>query len=343
MRALELTQFNQMTVVDRPSAAAGPGEVLVTTVATGICGTDLHGYTGANGRRVPGMVMGHETVGRIAAVGEGVDATQFPIGAPVTYNPLVVPETDLEPYAGREQHSPNRYVIGVAPEVVAAFAERIAVPARNIFVLPDSMPIAHGALVEPLAVGLHAVRRTRPRSTDRLLVIGGGPIGQSVVVAAVGEGICQILVSEVDASRRELCAELGAQVIDPTAGPLPGQVVAALGGPADIAIDAVGIDATLAGALESTVLGGTVCLVGMGSPRLVLDAFSITTGERSLIGSFCYSAQDFADAAAYVGTQPTVLPRLISREVSLDEAPEAFRALAVALDVPGKVLVRFDR
>ncbi|MFD1718636.1 zinc-dependent alcohol dehydrogenase [Georgenia deserti] len=341
MKALRMADVGRMDIVDLPDPHPGPGEVLIRVIATGICGSDLHGFTGENGRRVPGQVMGHESVGTVAAVGDGV--TGFRVGAPVTFNPVVVPEADVEAYAGREQLSPNKTVVGVAPDVVASFAQFVALPARNVVLLEETMPLEFGALVEPLAVAVHAVRCAGAGSEDAVLVTGAGPIGQSVVLALQMHGVSRIAVTEVMASRRELVAQLGVAAIDATRADAGDAVAAALGGPADRAIDAVGIEPTLRSALTATRIGGTVCLVGMGAPQLALDAFAISTGERALVGSFTYSAQDFADAAAWIGTAPDQARALISRQVPLSEGPQAFTDLAAGADVPGKILVRLDQ
>ena len=338
MRALVLTDFGLLEVQERPDPSPGPGEVMIEIVATGICGSDLHGFTGENGRRVPGQVMGHESVGRVAGLGPGAAGPE--VGHPVTFNPVVIPDGDVGAYAGREQHCPAKYVIGVAPDVVASFAQLVVVPARNVVPLPEQMPIEYGALIEPLAVALHAVRRAGAKAARSILVTGGGPIGQSVVLALTIEGAPRAVVSEIDPARRALLGRLGAQTVDPAAGPVPEQVWQLAGGPADVAVDAAGVSASVADALASVRPGGTVCLVGMGSPRLDLDAFSITTAERGLIGSFTYSAQDFRDAAEWMSGAPPVAADLISRVVPLDEAPDAFTALAAPDGTPGKVLVR---
>ena len=338
MHALVLEDFGTMTVQERPDPVAGPGDVLVAVLATGICGSDLHGYTGTNGRRVLGQIMGHETVGRVAALGDGVDGPE--VGTLVTVNPVVVPARDAAAWAGREHHHPDKYVIGVRPDVVAAFAQLIAVPARNVVPLPAQMPVEHGALVEPVAVAVHALRRVAAHEAGTALVVGGGPIGQSLVLALVRAGVPRVVVSEVDPSRRDLVERLGATALDPTTGPLPEQVRAALGGPADVTFDAVGVTATVSDALAATRLGGAVCLVGMGSPRLELDAFAVSTMERSLVGSFTYSADDFRSAVDLVAASPDVAAALVSRVVPLAEAPAAFASLAAGDGTPGKVLVR---
>jgi Threonine dehydrogenase and related Zn-dependent dehydrogenases len=339
MRALVLKEFGRFEVEERPVVDPGPGEVQLRILATGICGSDVHGFTGRNGRRVPGQIMGHETVGRIRAFGDGAEEHGMAIGSLATFNPVVLPPEDLERYAGREQHSPNKRVIGVASDIVAAFAQIISVPARNVVPLPETMPVSYGALIEPIAVAVHAVRRAGVAAGDSVLVVGGGPIGQAVILAAQRAGAKNVLVSELDAARRALCERLGATVVEPGDSSLASRVVSLLGSPVDVALDAVGISATLSDALNATVFGGTVCLVGMGSPELSLDAFRVSTEERTVIGSFCYSAQEFHDAAEWVATAPAALAELVSREVTLDEAQDAFAGLARMDGTPGKILV----
>lgn len=339
MKALVLEDFGRLAVHERPVPRPGAHEVLVQVSATGICGSDIHGYTGENGRRHPGQVMGHESAGRIAELGEGVQG--WHAGQPVTFNPLVSCGHCAACLADAPQHCADRWVIGVAPEPAAAFAEYLVVPEASLVALGDRLPLAHGALVEPLAVAVHAVRRARLAPGARVLVTGGGPIGQSLVLACLRAGASTVLVTDPDPARRELCARLGALPLDPTAGAVDEQVRAVLGAPADLAIDAVGVSATIADCLAATRPGAVVCLVGMGAPRLELGAFLVSTEERELIGSFCYGRADFREAADWLSSTPEAARALVSREVGVDDAPEAFAALAAGDGTAGKVLVRF--
>ena len=163
-----------------------------------------------------------------------------------------------------------------------------------------------------------------------------------MVLALRMAGIEEVIVSEVDENRRALCERIGAAVLNPKDGPLAEQVRGVFGRLADVAVDAVGITASVADALTATAFGGSVCLVGMGAPTLGLDAFRISTEERSLVGSFTYSAQDFRDAATWVAGGPPELSELISREVTPDQAHDAFVGLARGDGTAGKILVRFD-
>ena len=337
MRALMLREYHNLVVEELPNPEPGRGQVLIDIVATGICGSDFHGYTGDNGRRERGQVMGHESVGRIAADPSGA----FEPGAAVTFNPLISCGECAACTAGWQQHCASRTVIGVDPTIVAAFAERIVVPTANVVPLAAGVPIEFGALVEPLAVALHAVRRGAVGPGDVVLVMGGGPIGQSVVLAAIREGATTVVVSEPDPARRTLCERLGAVGIDPAESAVADQIVAVTGALATVAIDAVGITPTIADALVSTRFGASIVLVGMGSPDVALAAYRVSTEERSVVGSFCYSNDHFQDAAAWVGEGDDVFRELISREVTMEGADAAFAALAAGDGTPGKVLVRF--
>jgi len=337
MRALVLRDYYDISVEERPDPVPGSGQAVVEVIATGICGSDFHGYSGENGRRHPGQIMGHETVGRVREL--GVDAAGLTVGQLVTVNPVMSCHACPACLSGQEQWCPRRVVFGVAREIPAAFAERFAVPASSIVPLPEDMPEELGALVEPMAVGYHAVRRGQPVPDDRVLVIGGGPIGQACLLAARRLGVQALAVSDVSSSRRDLCARLGAEVIDPSAGDLPEAVSNRLGAPATLVVDAVGISRTVVDALAASGLGSRIVLVGMGSPRLELDAYALSTSERSLIGSFTYSAAEFADTADWVGTVPEGIGALIDGRVDLDGAPQSFDDLARGRSKASKILV----
>ena len=267
------------------------------------------------------------------------DVEGLSVGQLVTVNPVMSCGECWACESGQEQWCSRRVVLGVAPEIPAAFADRVAVPAGNIVPLPEDMPEELGALVEPMAVGYHAVRRGQPRPEDRVLVIGGGPIGQACLLAARRLGVQALALSDVSPSRRDLCARLGAEVVDPSAGDLPLAVADRLGGPATLVLDAVGLSPTVADAMAASGLGSRIVLVGMGSPQLELSAYALSTQERALIGSFTYSAAEFADTAEWVGTVPDGIGALIDGRVGWEGAPQSFDDLARGRSAASKILV----
>jgi 2-desacetyl-2-hydroxyethyl bacteriochlorophyllide A dehydrogenase len=328
MRALVYHGPNDIAVEERADPEPGPDEVLLRITATGICGSDLHGYTGENKRRHPGQIMGHETVGRIVALGSNVAGEGLQPGRIATVNPVIGCGECAQCAAGTEQLCARRKVIGVNKEIDSAFAELMLAPAQNVIALPEDMPEEFGALIEPLAVGYHAAMSGRVGADDTVLVIGGGPIGQACALAARRLGVEKVVVSEPSKARRELVEKLGFAAVDPMSGDLVDQVQAALGRPATAVLDAVGTSRTVSDGLKSSALGARIVLVGMGARELTLAAFDVSTFERSIIGSFTYPSKEFRETADWVASRPEGLQHLIDDRVGLDGAPDAFARLA---------------
>ena len=336
MRALVLRDFGDMVLTEVPIPVPRHGEVRVRVVATGICGSDLHGYTGENGRRSPGQVMGHETYGVVDEVGDPATAARLPVGTSVAMNPVVACGVCASCTQGWQQHCAVKQVIGVHKELPGSFAEYVVMPASNAVRIADGLPEGYGSLIEPLAVGHHAVARAALSPADRLLVMGGGPIGQAVILSARRAAVNEIVVSEPDPARRDLCRRLGGVPVNPSDGDLTGQVDEIFGS-ATAVVDAVGITATMRDALAATCLNARIVLVGMGSITLNVGAFDISVGERSVIGSFTYTAAEFAQVANWVSGQPAGLGYLLDSPASLNAGPDIFRAMADGEVPPGKV------
>jgi threonine dehydrogenase-like Zn-dependent dehydrogenase len=267
----------------------------------------------------------------------GADVDDDWLGALATVNPVVSCGSCAACLACEEQQCEQAWVLGVRPDVDGAFAERITVPGRNVVRLPESMTPEHGALVEPLAVGYHALVRAAPRPDDTVLVIGGGPIGQAAALAARRVGVRRVLVSEPNPARASILQRLGVRVVDP--GSLDAAVRPELGDQPSIVIDAVGSADTLQTALTLSRRGARIVLVGMASPQLGFAAYHLSAAERTVIGTFCYSADDFRETAAWVARHPEVGAALTGAVISLDEAPEVFGRLAAGELLANKILV----
>lgn len=377
MRALVYDGPGSVSVQERPDPRPAPGEVLLQVIATGICGSDLHGYTGENGRRTPGQVMGHETVARVVEVKAGGPAADdhsadhpadhsadredryeddhkddhgndhggragcggrsWDVGSLVTINPVIGCGSCRACHRGQPQQCARRRVIGVEPSYSAAMAEYMVVPAANVVPLPAGLPPELGALIEPLAVGWHAARRGMINAGDVVLIQGAGPIGQSLALAARRADADKIVVSEPDPRRRNVVAAFGFQVVDPTG--LEGDALAVGGATFDVVLDGVGTTQTIGSALASTALGSRIVLVGMNEPQLNLAAYAISSGERSILGSFCYTPAEFIETAAWAADHADELVRLIDGTVDLDGAAAAFRGLADRSLPASKVLI----
>lgn len=280
----------------------------------GICGSDLHGYTGESGRRVAGMVMGHEASGWVEAVGDNVD--EFQTGDPITFNPTV-------PCDGDCGHSIDNQcsrieVIGVTPTRAGAFAERIDLPGERVVSL-RSLDLRSGAVVEPLAVALHAARRAEVSEGETVLIIGGGMIGQCIgqVVQYLGG---TATISEGMAERRAFAEAAGLKAVSPDeVADLP---------LFDIVFDAVGIDATASASIKAAKKGGTVCFVGLGVPEVTIPLFEVVTSERMIVGTFCYTDETFRDTVRLLDEGKLDARPFIGTTVPFEGVAQAFEDLA---------------
>lgn len=338
MRALTYLGPWKMSVAERAEPGVGPGDVMLSVIATGICGSDVHGYTGDTGRRYGGQVMGHETVGRIKQL--GADVTGLAVGQVVTVNPLTACGECEACRAGERQVCAQARILGVEPTLDGSFADYLATRSDSVIPIGAAAPEEHGALVEPLAVGYHAVMRGKAAATDTLLIVGGGPIGQACAIAARRLGVECVLVSEPSQVRRKLVQRLGFAVTDPA--DLAADVTRVLGGPASTAIDAVGTTASMRDALASTARQGRVVLVGMGERAMTVPPYEVSVAERVIVGSYCYSDAHFRETAAWVSEGHPELDELIDERRPLSEGPAAFRSIADGSAPANKVLLRSD-
>src|SRR5271167_1346386 len=199
MKALLLSEYKHLAVADLPEPAPGHGEVLVRVAACGICGSDVHGYDGSSGRRIPPIVMGHEAAGRIAKLGAGV--TEFAEGDRVTFDSTIYCG-DCDPCRRAEVNlCDHRQVLGVScPDYrrAGAFAEYVVVPSRVLYRLPDNLSFAEAAMLEAVAVAVHAVSLAEISPDSAALVIGAGMIGLLVMQALRAAGWSRVFVADID-------------------------------------------------------------------------------------------------------------------------------------------------
>src|SRR6267143_1790019 len=272
MKALLLAEYRRLEIADLPTPAAGAGEVLIRVGACGICGSDVHGYDGSSGRRIPPIVMGHEAAGRIAAVGAGV--TGLVEGDRVTFDSTIYCGACGYCQRGEVNLCDHRQVLGVSCgdySRAGAFAEFVAVPARVVYKLPESISFAEAAMLEAAAVAIHAVSLAKISTESTLLVVGAGTIGVLILQALRAAGCKRVFVSDVDATRLKMAKELGASDVLSAEGDTVAAILQRTGGVGvDVAMEAVGRDETVKAAIASVRKGGTVVLVGNISPTAPL-------------------------------------------------------------------------
>lgn len=288
MKALVYTGPERLELREVPEPEPGEGEVLVEVAHVGICGSDMHAFAGHDERRPAPLILGHEAAGTIVSGPRAGDR--------VAVNPLVTCGACAECRAGRENLCGRRQIISMPPRE-GAFAERVVIPERNLVAIPDGVPTARAALVEPLACGWHAVRLAEralgvPLAEARCLVFGGGAIGLGAALSLAVRGAREIGLAEPNPARRAIVERVGGlEAIDPGGG-MPEGV--------DLVIDGVGIEATRAGASAAVRPGGAILHIGLGSAAGGLDIRRMTLQEITFIGTYTYSAADFRATAEAV-------------------------------------------
>lgn len=294
-------------------------EVRIAVHSVGVCGSDIHGYTGVNGRREPGMVMGHEAVGIVADVGADVDGVES--DARVAVNPILscgVCELCRE---GLDNLCEKRRLYGCVPGLQGAYAETFDVKEHNAVPFEGPAPTEWGALVEPLSVGAHAARVGEIDERAEVFVIGGGPIGIGAALAARRRGAARVVVAEPLQHRRDVAEQLGLETLDPGSAEPPRSAF-------PVAIECVGYSETLAAALHAIPPRGRVVFVGLAEETIQLPATPLMVGERTISGSSAYAAEDFRETAAWIASGEDDLAPLIESRVDLDGLPDVFDGYA---------------
>jgi L-iditol 2-dehydrogenase len=328
MKALLLSQYKHLEIVDTPKPHIEPNEVLVQVAACGVCGSDVHGYDGSSGRRIPPIIMGHEAAGKIAAIGGEVK--EFSVGDRVTFDSTVYCGDCGPCRRGEVNLCENRQVLGVSCgdyRRAGAFAEYVAVPSRIVYRLPDSLAFQEAAMLEAVAVALHAVGLAQFSPASTSLVVGAGMIGLLVVQALRVAGCTSILVADIDKSRLGLAEEAGATRVLLANDGFPEQVVRLSGGAGvDVAVEAVGRNETVNAAIDSVRKGGTVVLVGNISPEVTLPLQKVVTRQICLQGS-CASAGEYPRAIELLASGAINVKPLITAIAPLDDGPQWFARL----------------
>ncbi len=329
MRALLLTEYKHFEVTDMPQPDVGPDDVLVRVRACGICGSDIHGFDGSSGRRIPPLVMGHEAAGTVAAVGANVDG--FGEGDRVTFDSMI--SCGRCAYCDRGQYNlcDNRQVLGVSCGDYrrhGAFAEFVVVPQRIVYPLPEALSFEHAAMVEPVSVALHAANLARVSLGESAVVVGSGMIGLLVIQCLRLAGCGQIIAVDLSDDRLALAEQLGADVgINAAGTDVDAAIEAKLRGDgADVAVEAVGNTVAVRTAITAVRKGGRVVLVGNLSPQIEFDLQSVVTREISVLGS-CASSGEYDVCIDLLASGKIDADPLITARSSLDEAAGWFDRL----------------
>ncbi len=325
MKALRYLGPEQLEVQEVPTPVPGEGEVLIKVLGCGICGSDVHGFLGLTGRRIPPMTMGHEFAGEVAKLGPG--SGKFAVGDKVVVQPIGFCGECENCKAGLTMLCLNKRFCGVLT-VDGAMAEYIAVPEKLLYNQPDDCDSYTGALSEPYAVGYGAVKKAGDLSGQFVMVIGAGTIGICILqlLKLQNPNVKKVIVCDLSDSRLKTALALGADaVINPKNEDFM-EAVSKLtdGHMIDTSIEAVGVQATANQSIKCLKIAGTAVWVGMSQKEMTINMQDIVCSARQVIGSFNYTHEEFGEVVKLVTSGKMATDKLITKVVSLNEAPQAF-------------------
>jgi L-iditol 2-dehydrogenase len=329
MKALLLKEYKKLEMTEMPEPEIGSDDLLVRVKACGICGSDIHGFDGSTGRRVPPLIMGHEASGVVVKTGDQV--TEFRAGDRVTFDSTVYCGKCYFCRRGEVNLCDNRQVLGVSPGEYrrdGAFAEYVAVPQHITYLIPEALPFEHAAMIEAVSVAVHAVGLTAVKLGDTGVVVGSGMIGLLVVQALRLAGCNRVIAVDVDEGRLRLAAALGAEVcLNARRTDVPTAVRDYTSGRgADIAMEVVGTTQALQTAQASLRKGGILTLIGNLSLKVELPLQSVVTRQMRVLGS-CASSGEYPICIDLLARKAIRVDNLISAVAPLSDGAAWFQRL----------------
>jgi 2-desacetyl-2-hydroxyethyl bacteriochlorophyllide A dehydrogenase len=323
MQGLVYQGPQRIDLLDIPEPRLTDGEVLIRVKATGICGSDLHGYLGRTGRRVAPMVMGHEFAGIIEDVGG--DTSTFRKDERVVVQPIVFCGDCEYCKGGHTNLCEKKRMFGVM-DFNGSMATYLGVPEKLLYRLPAGVGFAQGAMVEPLAVAYSAAAKTTVEGKD-VLIVGAGTIGLMLLqVVRLGKPRMCIII-DVNTARLDLATQLGAtHVLNSSREDVLERINSLTGGKGvGIAFEAVGITPTVQSALAPLKKRGECVWIGNSEKMITLNMQEVVSKAHRILGTYAYTHEEFGRALDLIASGRMVLDPLISRIVPLAEGPEMFR------------------
>jgi 2-desacetyl-2-hydroxyethyl bacteriochlorophyllide A dehydrogenase len=330
---------DSIDVVESPTPQPLPGEVLVHSVVTGVCGSDTHAAQGRHPFIELPYHPGHEVVGVVAARGAGVDTVE--VGQRVTVEPDL-PCWDCKQCRRGTAHLYENLRFFGCGYTQGGMADYFTIPANRVHVIPDALDYRTAALIEPMSTPVHAVRIAGDVRDKAVVILGAGTIGLLVLAVVRAHGARRIVITDPLPAKRALAIRLGAHIaLDAAAGDIVAQSLSALGDSAYVVFDCVAVASTVRQAIEMASKGGTVVIVGVPTGDVAIPLAIVQDHQIRIQGSATYLPEDYAES----------IRLLVERKVNVDEivtavVPLARVADAYALSSGGqhvKVLVGVDQ
>ena len=318
----------------------GPGQVLVRIKRIGVCGSDIHVYYGEHKGTGYPVTQGHEVSGQVAGLGEGV--TQFRVGQKVTIEPQVVCGKCYPCRHGKYNLCEHLRVMGF--QTTGTASEYFAVDAERVTALPDAMTYDEGAMIEPLAVTVHAAKRFAELDGAKVAILGCGPIGILLAQTVKALGAASVLITDISDYRLRMAKECGADFAVNTREKDFGEALLECFGPdkADVIYDCAGNDITMGQAIRYARKGSKIVLVAVFTKEAHIDLFTLNDHELDLDTTMMYRHEDYVDAIRLVEEGKIRLRPLMSRHFAFTDYLKAYQYIEANRETTMKVLIDVD-
>jgi L-iditol 2-dehydrogenase len=322
-----------------PKPQVNPGEVLIEVKTCGVCGSDVHVWRGKHPFTSYPIIQGHEFAGLIASVGKGV-AGLSP-GRKVTVEPSLVCGKCYPCRHGKYNICDNLKVMGFQTD--GCHRNFFAVPAQKVIPLPDEMSFEAGAMVEPTAVGVHAVKKAALKEGSTAVILGAGPIGLLTMQVAKGLGAAKVMITDIVDFRLEAARRLGADcVVNAYHQDIPTAVNQEFGKDgADLIFECVGAEQALETAIQTARKGSRIIVVGVVGGRPPLSIGLLQDRELEMIGTLMYMQEDFLTAIELINSGKVTPEEMITNRFKFGDLPQAYREADENKDRNLKVMVEF--
>jgi L-iditol 2-dehydrogenase len=323
---------------DVPAPEPRPGQVLLRIKRIGVCGSDIHVYHGKHALTPYPVVQGHEVSGLVEKLGQGVKG--FTVGDPVTFQPQVTCGTCYPCTHGAYHICDNLKVMGF--QTTGAGSEFFALDARLVLKLPKGTSFDHGAMVEPTAVGVHAIARGGGVKGKKVLILGAGPIGNLTSQVAKGMGATRVMITDVSDYRLELARECGGADVAVNTGreDLPARIRESFGEErADLILECVGAGPTISQAVAVARKGTDIVVVGVFGDKPQVDMGAVQDRELRLIGTLMYQEPDWKKAIELIDSKKVKLDPLVTNHFAFADYKKAYEYIDANHERAMKVMI----
>ena len=332
-----MTAPKEITFREVPVPEPGEKQVLVKVMNIGICGSDIHVYHGQHPFTTYPVTQGHEVSAEVVKLGEGVDG--LAIGQKVTIQPQVVCGECYPCRHGKYNLCEELKVMGF--QTTGTASEYFAVDAEKVTPLPETMSYEEGAMIEPLAVAVHAVRQAGDVKGLKIAVLGAGPIGNLVAQTALGMGAESVLITDISGLRLEKAKECGIKNTADTKEEDFGEAMIRVFGPdkADVIYDCAGSNITIGQAIQYARKGSTIILVAVFAGMAEVDLAVLNDHELDLNTTMMYRNEDYIEAIRLVNERKVHLRPLISKTFAFQDYKQAYQYIDDNRETTMKVII----